>query len=195
MQTNTDTTTRTFATEVFGRETRFEYSALWIGYALVSMRLVMGWVLLQGGLTKLVTYLDANPANDWTAAGFLLHAIPDGNPLAGFFASMAGNPLVDGLVMWGLTLTGFGLIIGAFVRWNAFWGAAMMMFFWAASLTGGITAGLPVAHGWVVDDHLIYAVLLFGLGAAGAGRILGLDARLETLELVRNNRWLRLLLG
>jgi thiosulfate dehydrogenase [quinone] large subunit len=73
------------------------------------MRVVMGWVLLRGGLTKLVTYLDGNPANNWTTASFLQNAIPQGNPL-----------------------------------------------------TGGITAGLPVAHGWVVDEHLLYAVLLFG---------------------------------
>jgi thiosulfate dehydrogenase [quinone] large subunit len=37
--------------------------------------------------------------------------------------------------------------------------------------------------------------LLFGLGALGAGRILGLDARLERTSLVQNNRWLRYLLG
>jgi thiosulfate dehydrogenase [quinone] large subunit len=187
--------TRKLNTEILGRETNFEYSEHWLGYALVSMRVVMGWVLLQGGLTKLVTYLDANPENNWTAAGFLQNAVPEGNPFTDVFASMAGMPLVDGLVMWGLTLTGLGLIIGAAVRWNAFWGAVMMMMFWAASLTGGLMAGLPVAHGWVVDDHLVYAALLFGLGAVGSGRILGLDARLEQLSVVQNNRWLRLLLG
>jgi thiosulfate dehydrogenase [quinone] large subunit len=187
--------TRKLNTEILGRETNFEYSEHWLGYALVSMRVVMGWVLLQGGLTKLVTYLDANPENNWTAAGFLQNAVPEGNPFTDIFASMAGMPLVDGLVMWGLTLTGLGLIIGAAVRWNAFWGAVMMMMFWAASLTGGLMAGLPVAHGWVVDDHLVYAALLFGLGAVGSGRILGLDARLEQLSVVQNNRWLRLLLG
>ena len=187
--------TRQLDAELFGRETHFEYSEHWIGYALVSMRVVMGWVLLQGGLTKLVTYLDADPANNWTAAGYLANAIPEGNPLAGMFAAMAGSPTIDILVMWGLTLTGFGLIIGAFVRWNAFWGAVMMLFFWAAALQGGLMAGLPLEHGWVVDDHLVYAALLFGLGAIGAGRILGLDAYLEDLEIVQNNRWLRLLLG
>jgi thiosulfate dehydrogenase [quinone] large subunit len=108
---------------------------------------------------------------------------------------MAGAPLIDALVMWGLTLTGLGLILGALVRWNAFWGAVMMLFFWAAALEGGLMAGLPLAHGWVVDDHLVYAALLFGLGAIGAGRILGVDARLEQLSVVRNNRWLRWLLG
>ena len=187
--------TRQLDAEIFGRETQFEYSEHWIGYAIVSMRVVMGWILLQGGITKLITYLDADPTNDWTAASFLANAIPEGNPFTGVFAAMAGSPTVDVLVMWGLTLTGLGLILGALVRWNAFWGAVMMLMFWAASLQGGLTAGLPIAHGWVVDDHLVYAALLFGLGAIGAGRLLGLDAYIEDMEFVQRNRWLRLLLG
>ena len=187
--------TRQIDAEIFGRQTHFEYSEHWIGYALVTMRVVMGWVLLQGGLTKLVTYLNADPADNWTAAGYLANAIPAGNPFAATFAGMSGNPLIDMLVMWGLTLTGIGLIVGAAVRWNAFWGAVMMMLFWAAALEGGIMQGLPLAHGWVIDDHVVYAALLFGLGAAGAGRILGVDAYLEQFEFVTNNRVLRLLLG
>jgi len=189
------THTRTLNAELFGRETNFEYSEHWLGYAIIALRVTMGWVLFQGGITKLVTYLDADPANNWTAAGFLANAVPAGNPLAGFFASMAGNPLIDVLNMWGLTLTGLALILGAFVRWSAFWGAVMMLFYWLAALEGGLLAGLPLAHGWVVDDHLVYAFLLFGLGAIGAGRILGLDASLEELSVVQNNRWLRWFLG
>ena len=189
------TRTRTLDAELFGRETHFEYSEHGLGYAIIAMRVTMGWVLLQGGVTKLITYLDANPENNWTAAGYLMNAIPEGNPFMGMWAGMAGSPLIDLLVMWGLTLTGLGLILGALVRWNAFWGAVMMLFFWAAALEGGITAGLPLAHGWVVDDHLVYAFLLFGLGAIGAGRILGIDGRLEELAVVEKNRWLRWFLG
>jgi thiosulfate dehydrogenase [quinone] large subunit len=111
------------------------------------------------------------------------------------FVAMAGNPLIDILNMWGLTLTGLALILGVAVRWSAFWGAVMMLFYWAAALQGGLLAGLPLAHGWVIDDHIVYAALLFGLGAIGAGRILGLDARIEEMSFVQNNRWLRYLLG
>jgi len=189
------TRTRKLETELFGRETDFEYSEHWVGYALVGLRVVMGWVLLQGGLTKLVTYLDGNPETNWTAAGYLANAIPDGNPFASVFANMAGSPLVDMLVMWGLTLTGLALVVGAFVRWSAFWGAVMMLMFWAAALEGGLMQGLPLANGWVIDDHVVYAMLLFGLGAVGAGRILGVDGFLEELDLVEENRWLRLLMG
>ncbi len=189
------TENRTLDTELFGRETEFEYSERSIGYAILALRVTMGWILLQGGLTKLITYLDGNPENNWTAAGYLQNAIPAGNPLQGFWGSMAGSPVLDILVMWGLTLTGIGLIIGALVRWNAFWGAVMMMFFWAAALEGGILQGLPLAHGWVVDDHLVYAALLFGLGAIGAGRILGVDEYIEDHPIVEQYPQLRYLLG
>jgi thiosulfate dehydrogenase [quinone] large subunit len=188
-------TTRTLDAELFGREIDFTYSEQWLGYAIVALRVVMGWTLFQGGVTKLVTYLDADPSNDWTAAGFLLNAIPEGNPLAWLWPILAEAPLIDVLNVAGLTLTGLGLILGAFVRWNAFWGAVMMLFYWLAALQGGLLAGLPVAHGWVVDDHLVYAALLFGLGAIGAGRVLGVDAWLERREAVRSNPWLRLVLG
>ncbi|WP_248896789.1 DoxX family protein [Haloplanus halobius] len=184
----------TLESTILGRDIEFEYAEHWVGYSLFLLRLVMGWTLFQGGITKVVTYLDADPSNNWTAAGYLTN-LPEGNPFTTLFASMAGNPLIDMLNMWGLTLTGLAIILGAFLRWSAFWGAVMMLFYWLASLQGGLLAGLPIAHGWVVDDHLVYVILLFGLGAFGAGRILGVDAVLEDTSVVRNHPWLKYLLG
>jgi len=174
-----------FTSNIFGQEISFEIAPAAVIFAIVFLRIAMGWVLFQGGLTKLL-----DPT--WTAAGFLNNAIPQGNPLMGFFSSMAGAPLIDILVQWGLTLTGLGLLLGAFVRWNAFWGAFMMLMFWLASLEGGLAQGLPLANGWVVDDHMIYIFLLFGLGALGAGRVLGIDEWLEQTAFVQ---WLKYLLG
>jgi thiosulfate dehydrogenase [quinone] large subunit len=175
-------------TDMFGRQVRFEYSPNALGYALLGLRVVMGWILFQAGLEKLF-----DPT--WTAAGYLQNAVPDGNPFATMFADMAGSAVVDQLVIWGLTLTGLGLLLGAAVRWCCFWAAIMMVFFWLSVWEGGIIQGIPLAHGWVVDDHVVYAVLLFGLGAFGAGRIVGVDAWLERTALVRKNRWLTYLLG
>jgi len=182
-------------TEILGWDVSFDYSEHWVGYSLLLLRVVMGWTLFQGGVTKLLTYVDGQPGNEWTAAGFLQGAVPAGNPFTELWLSMAGSPVVDALNMWGLTLTGLGLILGAFVRWNAFWGAVMMLFYWAAALQGGLLAGLPLAHGWVIDDHVVYAALLFGLGAFGAGRVLGLDSVLGETDLVRRYPRLRYLLG
>ncbi len=171
-----------------GRTVEMGINTTTIAYATVFMRVMMGWVLFQGGIVKVL-----DP--EWTAAGFLQFAIPEGNPFTSLWASFAGNPVIDGLVAWGLTLTGLCLIFGLLVRWSAFWGAFMMVMFWMASLTGGLGQFLPLEHGWVFDDHLIYAILLFGLGALGAGRVFGLDKFVENSEFVQNNRWLRYFLG
>ncbi len=179
---------RVFVGDIFGWEIEFEYSAATITYAVFGLRIVMGWIFLQAGLDKFF-------AGDWSAAGFLNNAIHEGNPFLNTFHSMAGNGLVDALNVWGQILIGFALIFGILVRWSAFWGAVMMIFYWAASLQGGLTEFLPLEHGWVVDDHLVYAVLLFALGALGAGRVLGLDALLEKTPVFKENRWLGFLLG
>lgn len=181
-------TTYKLENRFFGKTIRTEYSNTAIGYAIVALRVIMGWTLFQGGIVKIL-----DP--EWTAAGFLQFAIPEGNPFTVQFANMAGSPVIDFLVPWGLTLTGLGLILGALVRWNAFWGAFMMIMFWAASLTGGLAAGFPLEHGWFVDDHMVYAILLFGLGALGAGRLYGLDAIIEDLPTVVKNKWLKFFLG
>lgn len=175
-------------TTIFGRDVSFRYSETWVGYSLFVGRLIMAYILLAAGLDKIL-----DP--DWTAAGYLQNAVHEANPLRGFFVDMAGSVMVDQLVMWGLFLTGLGLLLGAAVRWCAFWAAIIMVMFWASSLQGGPVQGLPVANGYIVTYHLVYAVLLFALGAFGAGRILGVDARLERAPLVEKNQWLRYILG
>ena len=183
-------TKRQLGAKILGRNVSFTYSEQWVGYSVLGLRLVMAWTFLQAGLDKLL-------AGDWTAANFLLNAIPPGNPLAGFFTTLGTDyvGLVNVLNVWGQILVGLALLVGAFVRFSAFWGAVMMLFYWLASLEGGLLDGLPIAHGWVVDSHLVYAVLLFGLGAIGAGRIVGVDEYLEATSVVQNNPWLRYLLG
>ncbi|MFD1588881.1 DoxX family membrane protein [Halorientalis brevis] len=174
--------TRKLEADLLGRETNFEYSEHWIGYALLGLRLVMGWTFFYAGITKVL-----DP--EWSAAGMLLHGIPEGNPFVSVWTTMANEWLwlIDPLNAWGLTLVGLCLLLGGLVRWAAIWGAVMMVFYWAAAL--------PLAHGIVIDDHIVYAMLLFGLGAFGAGRILGVDAYLEATDLVERFPKLRLFLG
>jgi thiosulfate dehydrogenase [quinone] large subunit len=84
-------TRRTLETEVPGRPVGFDYSGQWVGYSPFLLRVVTGWTLFRGGVTRLVTCVDAAPANDWTAAGFPANAIPQGDPLMGVRGSMAGT--------------------------------------------------------------------------------------------------------
>lgn len=162
---------------LFGRETAFEYSETWVGYSLLALRLVMGWTLFYAGVDKLL-------ASDWSARGYLMGAATrEGSLFPGFCRTLATDyvGIVDPLDVWGLTLIDLALVLGAFVRWSAFRGAVMMLFYYFSSY--------PLAHSLIVDDHVVYAVLLFGLGAFGA------DQYLQELSAVENNAWLRYVLG
>jgi len=165
-----------------GAETYVEISRRWSGPALLLMRVLIGWHFFFAGITKVLE-------GDWTAAGYL-GGVPEANPFKGFFSAMASSdllPLIDILNMWGLTLVGLALILGAAVRWSAFWGAIIMWFYWASSL--------PLEHSVFVDDHIVYIALLFALGAFGAGRYYGLDKYVEQWSIVKNNPALTYLLG
>ncbi len=70
-----------------------------------------------------------------------------------------------------------------------------MFFFWTAAWNGGLAAGFPMDNGYFIDSSFVYMLLLFGLGAWGAGRLLGVDRVLEETEIVKTNPWLRFLLG
>lgn len=186
---------QTAQTELFGRDVSFNYSETWLGYAMLGLRLVMGYVIFSAGLGKLAEGGWTNPGA-WTAEGYLVHGIAEANPLRGmflFFAEMLW--LIDPLVMWTQILIGLALLTGTFVRLAAFGGALQMLLFWVGAWEGGLMAGLPVANGYVIDSSFVYALILFGLGAWGAGRLLGLDAKLESTAIVQNNPWLRYLLG
>lgn len=129
--------------ELFGREVSFEYSETWVGYSLLILRLIMGWVFFYAGVTKVL-----NP--EWSAEGFLLNAVPEANPFTGFWTALATDWLwlVDPLNAWGLTLVGAALILGVAVRWSAFWGAVMMVFYWLASF--------PLEHAILMDAAVVW---------------------------------------
>lgn len=170
---------------MFGKDITFSYSERWVGYSLLSMRLVMAWVFFQAGFQK---FLESG----WSAAGFLENTTL--NPF-GMFTMMAGEPVVDMMVIYGQLAIGLGLFFGALVRLASLGGGIMMVLFWLGSLEGGLMAGLPIEHGYLVSSHIVYLLLLFGIGAFGAGRILGIDAWLEQKNWFERYPWLRYLTG
>lgn len=186
---------RTLETEMFGRTVSYEYSETWVGYSMLSLRLVMAWIFFQAGIEKWAEGGFGDPLA-WSSAGFLENAIDPANPLSGMFAAFADLAwLFDPLVIFGQVLIGLALLFGVFVRFAAMMGAIQMLMFWTAAWEGGLMAGFPVQNGYFIDSSFVYMLLLFGLGAFGAGRILGLDNKLEQTEIVQQNPWLRYLLG
>lgn len=130
---------------------------------LVLLRVSMGWLFLYAGLTKV---LDAT----WTASGYLNSA----QTFTGLYQWLAGPtmlPIVNLLNQWGLVVIGVCLILGLFIRWTALFGSLLMLLYYIPALN------FPYAgsHSFLVDEHIIYILVLFFLGAFNAGRIFGLD--------------------
>ena len=129
---------------------------------LSAARVLLGWLMLYAGLTKLLT-------PGWSAARFLSGA----KTLTGFYAWLA-TPGLIGIVNFlnacGLTLLGISLLLGLFVRWTAWPGVLLMLLYYFAS------NALPaVSNGFLVDEHIVYASLLVIFFAADAGQYYGLD--------------------
>jgi len=111
----------------------------------VALRLLLGWYMLYAGLEKVF-----DPA--WTAQGFLLSA----KTFPSFYAwfAMASNSWwVDPLNSWGITLVGAALILGVGIRIAGWAGAMLMLLYYFPHYV------FPtVPHGFIVEEHIIYAV-------------------------------------
>jgi thiosulfate dehydrogenase [quinone] large subunit len=156
---------------------------------ILALRLMMGLAFLQSGLSKVLS-------GSFSAAGYLQNAPrANGSPVAGLFESMASSPLfldfVNVAVPWGELFIGLGLIVGAFTRLAAFWGAFMMLMFYLGNWS--------VDHGYINGDFA-YMLVFLAVAAFGAGRILGLDQYIEAYEidgqpLIERYPWAAYLLG
>lgn len=96
--------------------------------------------------------------------GFLKFAAK--GPLAPFYQGLAGNNLVDVLFMVGLGLIGLALIAGIGMRIATISGALLMLLMWSALL-------LP-ENNPIIDEHIIYSIVLLGLLAANRRQVWGL---------------------
>ncbi len=173
---------RSTEVKLFGQTAILRYSERWFGLSILAARLLLGWVFFYSGITKLL-----DPA--WSAGPFLrTTAGAEANPFASVWLTLAEEWLwlVDPLNEWGLTLIGLSLLFGALVRIGSLFGVILLSLYYAANL--------PLEWGFVVDFHIIYILLLFGIAAVGAGRLIGLDYYLEN-NLDLPSSWARYALG
>lgn len=76
-------------------------------------------------------------------------------PLADFYQSLVGNAFVDILFMAGLGLIGLALIAGIGIRIATISGVLLLLMMWSSML-------LP-ENNPLIDDHIIYAIVLLGI--------------------------------
>ena len=148
-------------------------------------RVAIGFVFLWAFLDKVFGLGKSTPSERaWLnggspTTGYLSNV--DG-PFGGFFNAMAGQAWADWLFMVGLLGVGVALILGIGMWIAAVSGSLLLVFMWMASL--------PIATNPFLDDHLVYALVLIGLAATGAGLRYSLAGWWTSLPPVRRRRWL-----
>jgi len=93
-------------------------------FALVALRITIGWHFLYEGGVKVL-----NP--HWTSKAFLLDS---GGFLKDFYAQLAGNQALlsvsDYANAWGLTLIGLSLLLGIFTRYSGIAGIVLLLLYY-----------------------------------------------------------------
>lgn len=131
--------------------------------SLAALRVGMGWLMFYAGITKILI-------PKWTAAGYLMGAKTFPGVFK-WFASPANIGWVNFVNEWGLTLLGVSLILGLFVRLSSVLGAVLMLLYYFPVLTFPTIA----PHSYIVDEHIIYFLILIFFAAIRAGRYWGLE--------------------
>ncbi|MHA2225071.1 MAG: hypothetical protein ACXAC8_07690 [Candidatus Hodarchaeales archaeon] len=155
------------------------------------MRIVMGIVFLWPFFDKLFGLgFATSPENAWInggspTKGFLAYAINQNSPFALFFTDVLSPiyQIVDVVFMIMLLVVGLGLITGVLVN--------------ISSLAGGIFMINVVLAEWyiynpgvdifnpLIDEHVVYALILLVFIAVSAGNYLGLGKRWSNLSIVQ----------
>lgn len=140
-------------------------------------------MMFYAGITKVL-----DPS--WSAAGYLKGA----KTLTGFYqwlVSPAILPLTNFVNEWGLTLLGVSLILGVGVRLSSILGAVLMLLYFFPILD----FPYPNPHSYIVDEHIIYALVLILLASVRAGRVWGLENWCANLPICSKFPKLRVWLG
>ncbi|HUA52979.1 MAG TPA: DoxX family protein [Candidatus Sulfotelmatobacter sp.] len=148
---------------------------------LLMLRLSIGWVFLWAAIHH---YGDAS-----YVAGFLSHT-KTFHPIYGALAQSAFLPVIAVLVEYGHLLIGLSLISGLLVKASAPFGAAMMLLYWTAHMDYPY---IDTINNLMIDEHVVYALLLGYLIVRRAGHVWGLDgwaSRLLTVRAHPGLRWL-----
>ncbi|MEU1571903.1 hypothetical protein ABZ519_12230 [Streptomyces collinus] len=166
-------------------------------YVFAGLRLLTGFVFLWAFLDKTFGFGYATPSGKgWIDGGSPTKGFLSGvavGPMESTFHDWAGATWANWLFMLGLLGIGLALIAGIGLRLAAVAGTAMMALMWIAEWPPAqhLSDGSPsMSTNPFVDYHLIYAVVLIALAAAGAGATWGLGRAWARLPFVSRNRWL-----
>lgn len=150
---------------------------------IVLIRLSLGWIFFWAFIDKVFGLgFTTKPSEAWLDGVSPTEAylsFGTTGPLTTFYQAIAGHPVTDILFMAGLGLVGLALLLGMGIRVAGYAGALMMLLMWSSAL-------LP-AYNPLVDEHIVYGIILVALANSDAGQHFGLGTWWHKTSLVK--RW------
>jgi thiosulfate dehydrogenase [quinone] large subunit len=144
---------------------------------IALLRLSMAWVFLYAASHQVF--------GGFSIAGFLGST----KTFHWLFTPMAAEPiagLLTVLVAYGHLLIGLSLLTGLLTRVSSIFGIALMLLYWMAHMDFPY---ISATTNFLVNEHIVYALVLGLMIATHAGHIFGLDAWAARLDQARRYKW------
>jgi thiosulfate dehydrogenase (quinone) large subunit len=148
---------------------------------ILVFRLLMAWTFLYAASHQGMF----NP--NFSAVGFLSHTKTFHDVYA-VIATPAMDPVLTFLVSYGHLLIGLSLLFGLMVRVSAAFAVLLLLMYWTAHMEWPF---IENRNNFIIDYHIVYAVVCIYLIKMRAGHVWGLDAWAEKLSFVQQNASLR----
>lgn len=150
------------------------------GCCLAAIRITLGFMMVWAFLDKLLglgmlTTPEAAVINGGSPTEYYLSELVSG-VFAGFFHTMAGNAVVDLLLMAGLLLIGIGLMLGIASRLSTIGMCVMMVLMYMLSV--------PPSDNPLVDYHIVYILAMLAVYFLGGFDRWSLNGRWKSLSMV-----------
>lgn len=158
-------------------------------WAIFGTRVALGFIFLWAGIEKIETELGGR----FATSGFLGHVA---GPFAFLFTGMAGNPVVEYLLVWGELMIGISLVLGVFTRVGGISGAVMTALFYISTLPAmtatfqGSYLDFLMSKNALVSYYVVYVFIFVAFLFLVPGRFLGVDGVLRNLKFVQKRRTL-----
>lgn len=145
---------------------------------IVLLRLSMAWVFLYAASHQIFGGFSVTGFLGSTKTFHWLFGPMTAEPVAGVLSFLVG---------YGHLLIGLSLLLGLLTRVSAIAGIALMALYWMAHMNFPYISDTT---NFLLDEHVVYALVLGLVIATHAGHIFGLDAWAARQQPVHRYRWL-----
>jgi len=146
---------------------------------LLLLRFCMAWTFLYAASHQVF-----EPG--FSVTGFL-NSTKTFHDLFALFTGPVIAPITTFLVSYGHLLIGLSLLVGLLVRVSAAFGILLMLIYWMAHMDFPYISSTT---NFLVDSHIVYALVLGLLIATRIGHYYGLDGWASELEAVKGSKLL-----